>query len=185
MKAKQFNYSKTPFVKKAEEFAVDAHASTNHFYDDYLPYSFHLGMVAKAGSDFLHLVSNEMKEIVLAACWTHDTIEDVRQTYNDVLNATGSVEVAEITRAVTNYGRGRNRDERMPDFVYQDIRETPGATFVKLCDRIANLQYSKLTGSSMFKKYKKEHTHFKEKLYVEGQLQEMWDYIDEILNTEK
>jgi (p)ppGpp synthase/HD superfamily hydrolase len=184
MKTKSINYAKLELVKKAEEFAVDAHYSTNHYYDDYLPYSFHLNMVVKAGTDFIHLIDNPMRDVVLSACWTHDTIEDARMTYNDVRNAT-SEHVAEITRAVTNYGRGRDRNERMPDFIYDDIRKVPGATFVKLCDRIANLQYSKLTGSSMFKKYKKEHTHFKEKLYVEGQLQEMWDYIDDILNSEK
>ena len=185
MKNPHNHYTKSDFVKKAEEFAVDAHYSTNHYYDDYLPYSFHLNMVVKASVDFIHLMSEDMRKIVIAACWLHDTIEDARKTYNDVMNATGSTEVAEIVRAVTNYGRGRNRDERMPDFVYDDIKTTPGATFVKLCDRIANLQYSKLTGSSMFKKYKKEHPHFKEKLFVEGDLQEMWDYIDEIFNSEK
>jgi hypothetical protein len=71
----------------------------------------------------------------------------------------------------------------MPDFIYEDIRNTPFATFVKLCDRIANVQYSKMTGSSMFEKYKKENLHFKSKLYVEGQLDEMWNYLEDIFNS--
>lgn len=176
---KNFKNTKSYFLKYAEENAIAAHINANHFYDGYIPYSYHLKMVVKAANDFIHLVENEMREIVIAGCWFHDTIEDVRLTYNDVLKMT-NIHVAEIVRAVTNYGRGRDRNERMPDYIYQEIRETPGATFVKLCDRIANVRYSKMTGSSMFNKYKKEHTHFKEMLYVDGQYDEMWNYIDEL-----
>jgi hypothetical protein len=39
-----------------------------------------------------------------------------------------------------------------------------------------------MTGSSMFKKYSKEQEHFKSKLFVEGELTEMWGYLDGILN---
>jgi (p)ppGpp synthase/HD superfamily hydrolase len=169
------------FITGAEQFAIKAHEDTNHFYDEYLPYSFHLRMVVKAAWDFIHLVSIDKIHNVIAACWLHDTIEDARLTYNDVKSQTNE-QVAEIVRAVTNYSRGRNRDERMPDFVYDDIRNTEFATFVKLADRIANVQYSKMTGSSMFKKYSKEQEHFKSKLFVDGQYIEMWEYLDNLFN---
>lgn len=175
------NNKQKDFIEIAEKFAIDAHEKTNHFYDTYLPYSFHLRMVVKACHDFIKLVPEDKRHIVVAAGFLHDSIEDARLTYNDVKSATNK-DVAEIVRAVTNYGRGRDRDERMPDFVYEDIRNTEFATFVKLCDRIANVQYSKMTGSSMFKKYSKEQEHFKSKLFVEGELTEMWDYLDGILN---
>jgi (p)ppGpp synthase/HD superfamily hydrolase len=174
--------SKSTFIDNAENFAIISHGNTNHYYDEYLPYEFHLRMVVKAAKDFIKLVPKDLRDNVIAACWLHDAIEDVRLTYNDVKAQTNE-HVAEMVRAVTNYGRGRDRNERMPDFVYDDIRNTEFATFVKLADRIANVQYSKMTGSSMFKKYSKEQEHFKTKLFVEGQLTEMWEYLDNLFNS--
>jgi (p)ppGpp synthase/HD superfamily hydrolase len=174
--------SKSTFIDNAENFAIISHGNTNHYYDEYLPYEFHLRMVVKAAKDFIKLVPKDLRDNVIAACWLHDAIEDVRLTYNDVKAQTNE-HVAEMVRAVTNYGRGRDRNERMPDFVYDDIRNTEFATFVKLADRIANVQYSKMTGSSMFKKYSKEQEHFKSKLFVEGQLTEMWEYLDSLFNS--
>jgi (p)ppGpp synthase/HD superfamily hydrolase len=178
----KMNKEQRKFIDVAEKFAIDAHEKTNHFYDTYLPYSFHLRMVVKACHDFLKLIPENKRHIVVSAGFLHDSIEDARLTYNDVKSVT-NVEVAEIVRAVTNYGRGRDRNERMPDFVYDDIRNTEFATFVKLADRIANVQYSKMTGSSMFKKYSKEQEHFKSKLFVDGQYIEMWEYLDNIFNS--
>lgn len=54
---------------------------------------------------------------------------------------------------------------RLPDHY------TPGAVFVKLCDRIANVQYSKLTKSRMFETYKAENHLFGLALGLEGQTQ--------------
>ena len=174
--------SKNTFIDNAENFAIISHGNTNHYYDEYLPYEFHLRMVVKAAKDFIKLVPKDLRDNVIAACWLHDAIEDVRLTYNDIKDQTNE-HVAEMVRAVTNYGRGRDRNERMPDFVYDDIRNTEFATFVKLTDRIANVQYSKMTGSSMFKKYSKEQEHFKSKLFVDGQYIEMWEYLDNLFNS--
>lgn len=182
--SQKINIPNYELVKNAKIFAIKAHTDTNHFYDEYLPYQLHLRMVEKAALDHLQIVPELKRAIVLAACWTHDTVEDTRENFNSVLKATCE-EVAEITIAVTNYGRGRNRKERMPDFVYEDIKKTPFATFVKLCDRIANIQYSKMTGSDMFKKYKEEHKHFKEMLYVKGDNEELWSTIDTIFSSKE
>jgi len=171
----------SPELKTIEAFAIKAHHDTNHYYDDYLPYEFHLRMVVKAAKDFIYLIPVDKIYTVIAACFCHDSVEDARQNYNSIKKVSNT-DVAEIVRAVTNYGRGRDRDERMPDFVYEDIKNVPFATFVKLCDRIANVQYSKMTGSSMFEKYKKEHTHFKSMLYIQGENEPLWDYLDELFN---
>lgn len=169
-------------LKVIEEFAIKAHHDTNHFYDEYLPYEFHLRMVYKTAKDFIYLVPIEKIFTVLSAALLHDTIEDARQNYNGIKKITNT-DVAEIVRAVTNYGRGRNRDERMPSFVYEDIRNVPYATYVKLCDRIANVQYSKMTGSDMFNKYKKENSHFKSELdQVKGN-EPLWEYLDELFSS--
>jgi (p)ppGpp synthase/HD superfamily hydrolase len=83
-------------------------------------------------------------------------------SYNDVKNQLGQ-EAADIIYAVSNE-KGKTRAERANDKYYEGIRNTPGAVFVKLCDRIANVQYSKMTKSRMFEMYKKENTNFLTKL---------------------
>lgn len=179
-------------------WCAEQHAKTNHFYDDNLPYSYHLTLAYKAAVKFKHLLKHG-QEWVLEAIWGHDLIEDARVTFNDIVKAAANcgitarvwaedgipdtVLVAEAIRAVTNYGRGRNRGERMPDYIYQEIRETPGATFMKICDRIANVRHGLISESSMYKKYQKEQADFKSKLYTE-EYKEMWDYLDKLLNID-
>ena len=163
-----------------QEWCVEQHRKTNHMYSEYLPYEFHLRMVHEVAKDFKHLLDDTkdyytgekyrgplqgqvtLRDACLIAVWGHDLIEDTRVSYNDVMNRLGQ-EVADIVYAVTNE-KGKNRDERANDKYYEGIRNTPGAVFVKLCDRIANVQYSKMTKSRMFEMYKKENTNFITKL---------------------
>lgn len=72
--------------------------------------------------------------------------------------------VAEIVYAVTTE-KGRTREERANEKYYEGIKKTKYATFVKLCDRLANVAHSKLTNSSMLKKYEKENEKFVDYLY--------------------
>jgi len=185
-------------IDQQVEWCIKKDAETNHYYDEYIPYKFHLQMVMQCVKDYIKLtVTKDIKvyqkypKLVIfdfgsAQCFIegleilghaltvsnsifkpagagHDLIEDARSNYNEVKKQLG-VLAAEIIRAVTNLGRGRNRDERMPDFIYEDIRETFGATFIKLCDRMANCQYSKLTKSGMLYKYRKEMPDFIHKI---------------------
>jgi (p)ppGpp synthase/HD superfamily hydrolase len=103
-----------------------------------------------------------LRSACLRAAWGHDLIEDCRVSYNDVKHVLGQ-EAADIVYAVTNE-KGKNRNERANEKYYEGIRNTPGAVFVKLCDRIANVQYSKMTGSRMFEMYRKENDNFVVKL---------------------
>lgn len=152
---------------KTEEkikWCIEQHTKTNHWYDEYLPYEFHLRMVAQAAKDFINLIpdSNDgestFRDNVMMAAYGHDLIEDTRVSYNDVKEVLG-VRAADIIYAVSNE-KGKNRKERANDKYYEGIRNTPGAVFVKLADRIANVQYSKMTKSRMFEMYKKENDHF-------------------------
>ncbi len=147
-------------VKSAINAATKGHNDTNHKYGD-ASYTIHLAQVVDVAYRFIHLIPVESRPYVIASCWLHDSIEDARMSYNDVKAVTNE-KVAEIVRAVTNNGRGRNRKERMPDFIYIEIRDTDCATFVKFCDRIANIEYSGKTDM-----YEKEHPHFKNMLYRE------------------
>ena len=160
-----------------KEWVLEQHSSTNHMYDTYLPYEFHLRMVAHVAKKYSYLLDDEvdyftgkkeydegrdatvtLRTACLRASWGHDLIEDTRVSYNDVKEQLGQ-EAADIIYAVTNE-KGKNRKERANEKYYEGIRNTPGAVFVKLCDRIANVQYSKMTGSRMFEMYRKENDEF-------------------------
>jgi (p)ppGpp synthase/HD superfamily hydrolase len=166
------------------DWCIEQHRKTNHFYDRYLPYEFHLRMVNNVYEDFRHLLYEDLNDYCSKAVWAHDVCEDCRVSYNDVKNQLGE-EVADIVYAVTN-DKGKNRKERAGDKYYEGIRNTPGAVFVKLCDRIANVQYGKMTKSRMFEMYKKENDHFLKSLgFVEGQahpLGEMCYYLENLFN---
>jgi len=162
------------------QWCISKHKETNHSYDKYLPYEFHLRMVAQVAVDFIHVLTGKEKfahvEIQLA-CYGHDLIEDCRCSYNDVKEVLGVI-AADIVYAVSNE-KGKNRAERANDVYYKGICATPGATFVKLCDRIANVQYSKLTKSRMFEMYKKENKAFIERIYRD-EYGQMFDYLDSL-----
>jgi (p)ppGpp synthase/HD superfamily hydrolase len=164
-------------IKAAINAATKGHNDTNHMYGD-ASYTIHLAHVVDVAYRFIDLIPVDDRPYVIAGCWLHDSIEDARMSYNDVKKLTNT-RVAEIVRAVTNYTRGRNRVERMPDFIYEDIRETNGARFVKLCDRIANIEYS---GKSDM--YEKEHPHFKKQLYDE-KYEVMFEYIEYLFEINK
>ena len=114
-------------------------------------------MVYDAARQFIHLIPEEDRDDVLAACWTHDLIEDCRESYNDVLKVTNE-RVAELTYALTNE-KGKTRKERANFQYYYGIRKVKHAPFVKACDRLANFSYS-ITAGSMADKYRKEMDHF-------------------------
>jgi (p)ppGpp synthase/HD superfamily hydrolase len=144
--------------EKEIQWCIDQHTKTNHMYAEYLPYEFHLRMVHKVGEQFQHLLPEAVRHLVLLSLWGHDLIEDTRANYNEVVKHLGSF-VADIIYALTNE-KGRNRKERADERYYKGIRDTDYADYAKVCDRIANVQYSKMTQSSMFKKYKTENIEF-------------------------
>ena len=162
------NFTQKAFVLAAKEYAKDCHEKTNHHYDEKgnnVPYSFHLSMVVDVAMEFIDLIEEQDRPNVIAACWLHDAIEDTRNTYNDVRKHTNT-DTAEIVYALTNE-KGRQRKDRANAAYYKGIRTTPYATFVKLCDRIANFKYSYSQGGSMMKKYADEYPNFREALYHE------------------
>lgn len=148
--------------EKSKEYALKCHNETNHTYDG-APYSKHLFMVEDEGKEFYHQVGISQLEIpmVLGGLLCHDVIEDCRQTFNDVKDGTGCIEVAELSYALANE-KGKNRKERANKKYYKGIRKTEHAVFIKLCDRLANVRFSASKGldSRMFLNYKKENDNF-------------------------
>ena len=141
-------------IEQMRKVAHELHQSVNQTYGDNLPYGYQ-------EDDVLPL---------FFAGFFHDSIEDARLTYNDVLHQARALlteeqalMATEIVYALTN-DKGRTRAERAGEKYYKGIRETPYAPFVKLCDRLANVAYScsdELGGNNRMREvYKGEMGHF-------------------------
>ncbi len=140
-------------IEQIRQSAHQLHASVNQTYGDDLPYGFHLDMVVQGIRDFGHYVCDEEADVLplFFGGYYHDSIEDARLTYNDVMKIARNFLAEEQAYVATeNY--------------YKGIRETPFAPFVKLCDRMANISFS-CSGSDsnslrMKSVYKDEMPHF-------------------------
>jgi (p)ppGpp synthase/HD superfamily hydrolase len=163
-------------VEKARYFAVTSHESVNHYYGDE-PYETHLKLVHDTALLFIQHMNDEDKGNILAACWLHDVLEDVHfVSYNDLVQKF-NVDIANVVYALTNE-KGKSRDERANSKYYKGIRETPYATLVKICDRIANTATSKASGSKMYLKYKTEYPKFRKELHKKFDYTQAWDLLD-------
>lgn len=165
-------YERSGLIMQIRTMAHDLHKSVNQTYGGHLPYGYHLDMVATAVSSYGHLVCASEQDVLpmLFGAFFHDSIEDARVTYNDVLKVARGVMsneqalmATEIVYALTN-DKGRNRAERAGEKYYAGIRSTPYAPFVKLCDRMANVVFSCSDSDEyndrMKEIYKKEMPHF-------------------------
>ena len=159
-------------IEQIRKAAYELHQSVNQTYGDNLPYGYHLDMVVEAISEYGHLVCVKEDDVLplFFAGFFHDSIEDARLTYNDVLRQARTMLTeeqallaTEVVYALTN-DKGRTRAERAGEKYYKGIRETPYAPFVKLCDRLANVAYScsdEGGGNNRMKEvYKGEMGHF-------------------------
>ncbi len=149
-------------MNTALAYASGIHRAHNCLYDGQ-PYSVHLEHVWDIANQYAYLcqIPGEEQPHVFAAAACHDLIEDTTTSYNDLVKEIG-VKAADIVYNVSNE-LGKNRQERALK-TYPKIASCSLSTFVKLCDRLANIRYSSRSGSSMFEKYKKEHRQFKEQL---------------------
>jgi (p)ppGpp synthase/HD superfamily hydrolase len=172
-------YIEHELVDRAKRYAIACHSETNHKYDGQ-PYEIHLSMCFDYALKYINLIDRNYAESALAAAWTHDLIEDCRQTYNDVKQNTNWV-VADITYALTNE-KGKTRKERANDKYYKEISENRLALYVKLCDRLANVSYSVQKGSRMADLYLKENGQFKNCLF-DPEFKIMFDEIDYLLGS--
>lgn len=176
------------YLKKVSKFAKKMHDDTNCTYDGKSYYT-HVEMVEEGIDKYKDVFISYLKgyEYSRAAASCHDLIEDARLTFNNVKDETNA-DIASIVLKVTDVPaetRLLRHLLTMPKTVL-DYR----AIIVKMADLRANAMYSKNSGSSMYKKYKKEYLYrrpiFKEalKMYEEYLnifiLEEFWNELDEI-----
>ena len=169
-----------PWISCLEKAAFQIHDDVNQKYDHVLPYGFHLKMAASFVSRYGYVVAESEADILIlyAGAYLHDTIEDARMTYNDIVKfiddfRVGSLvlpeeikrkleeQVPEIVYALTNE-KGRNRKERANETYYKGIRDTRFASFIKMCDRLANIQYTMMFvfANRMLEVYRREYPEF-------------------------
>lgn len=169
----------TPRIVQAQVFALRQHAHKE--YGDNIPYSVHLILVVSFIQEFIEFIPKEYRESVIIAAWLHDVMEDNGVSYNEVKNLFGK-DVAEIVGCVTNEW-GRDRHEKALK-TYPKTANNRLSVFVKLADRLANSSYSRITGSSMFKKYFLEFDYFEKILYSQGEYEPMWNKLKEIYSED-
>ena len=168
-------------IKEKIDWILKQHKDCNHIYGDYLPYEFHLRMVVHVYERYKHHVEDISKYDVMLACYGHDLIEDARVTYNDIKSVLGH-DVAELIYAMTEE-KGRNRKERLNEKYFKGLKENKYGIFIKLCDVIANVEYSKMSGSRMFNMYKKEFDYFTEQIGYNNNFyyKDMYEHLKSIL----
>jgi guanosine-3',5'-bis(diphosphate) 3'-pyrophosphohydrolase len=163
----------------AVKLGTEAHAQQR--YGD-APYTVHLAHVENAlvrfGFTDPHL---------LAAAWLHDAVEDNTGVSLHEINLKVGLIVALLVEAVTDCD-GETREERKRES-YRWMRGRPEAIPVKLADRIANLEASRLTNSDKLAMYQKEYGEFRKQLYHASltigstniRVRAMWSYLDDLL----
>ena|ERR1041385_427373 len=137
-----------------------------------LPFSFHILSVEQVALRY------SLSETVRQACLLHDSLEDVEGLTQTMLAGSGvDPNVIELVWAVTD-GKEGNRKTRHAEAYRKiaNLKEQSSephlesslyvqALYVKLCDRIANMEHSVVTRNvKIMQMYKKEHDSFVEGL---------------------
>lgn len=170
-------------AKFAMDFALKHHGNQEH---GCLKIDQHLADVAKhvsyhAGRDGTACVWHD---ILVAAAWLHDVLEDTDVTESDLSKALVDAGfefdevhyILDIVNAVTDKP-GKGRKERHIN-TYWAIRENPRALLIKLCDRRHNHERSIKHGEIYAAMYAKEYDYFKFALWKPRQFTELWAELD-------
>ena len=129
-------------------------------------------------------------EVMVAAAWLHDSVEDTEVTTEQIRAGFGD-DIAELVFAVTSE-EGKSRRERNAR-TYPKISVVPGATALKLADRIANVESCWAERDSRLFMYQREYKGFRKALRSQeadvpdfkGEaswvVRLMWDHLDKLL----
>ena len=159
-----------PLVKGARDYAMTYHHPLQEY--DGNPYFFHLDLTVKIidecfeilnGTELAQAYQIQLLSLypLLQSCgYLHDMLEDSYKNYRDIADCFGEL-IADIVYAC-QCEKGKTRKERFSPKFYSELRNVIYAPFIKLCDRFANMKYSKETGSTMFNKYMSELPEFTE-----------------------
>jgi len=162
-------------LRETRRFAIKAHGTQPY---GPFPYSYHLRAAENVALRF-----GFRSRIVRKAIWLHDVIEDCKLSVSHLVLAGLDPRSVQMAWAVSD-GEGKTRKERKAS-TYEKIRSTPGAKLVKLCDRIANVEFSSsgLGDPRKFEMYKNEYAEFQRQLRdkTELELEPLWLHLDSLL----
>jgi (p)ppGpp synthase/HD superfamily hydrolase len=177
-------------IKEARDFAITAH--WGQMYGS-KPYYFHLDRVAEIARHY------NLPEEIIAAAYMHDVVEDTKVTANEVFDKFG-YEIATLVYAVTDEESDLDFDflikkdglteRQAKDAIRKDKKKKtypkilahPYGVFLKLCDRLANVECSLTSKDTrMIDKYREEQPGFKEKLFTPGVASNMWSDLENLM----
>jgi (p)ppGpp synthase/HD superfamily hydrolase len=162
-------------VDRARRLAIAAHGGQR--YGDQ-PYQVHLAHVDQVVQRFRH------DEVMRAAAWLHDTVEDTALSLEEVAREVGD-EVAAIVAAVTDEP-GPNRKARKALTLEKLSRASAAARGVKLADRIANVESCVRDGrDDLLAMYRGEQAELRRLLYVAGEHDPQWSHLDSLLDADE
>jgi len=160
-------------LRQLRKWCSEAHGAQT--YGEF-PYSFHLSAVEAVAIRF-----GFRSRTVRMACWAHDVLEDTARKAKDMLEAGFPLRVVDIAEAVTDEP-GETREERKQK-TYPKIAGDRLAILVKLCDRIANVESSRMRSRRKYRRYQEEHRSFKAHLFNprDSKLLPLWQHLERIL----
>lgn len=171
-------------VTRAKEYAFNKHdnpAESQRYGTK--PYSYHLEMVVANVMKYKYLLDDEFHNDVIASAFLHDCVEDT-DTTPKILKQKFNERVANIVYRVSNERGWDNREilfKTLPKIWQCEL-----ATFVKLCDRIANGRSSKEgfddKSKRIYQRYISEYPIFRYALKTKGLYDVMWNELDDIFD---
>lgn len=164
--------------RKVREARGLATYQLRHKHYDKYSYMYHVDEVARYCKFYTE--GTIIEQLIAEICGLlHDVEEDGDLTFNDFKSEFGEY-IAEVTIRVSDE-KGRDRQERKPDSLYEEMKEITGAVFTKLCDRMSNQKNGKIRAGGMKKTYMLEHDGFKSKLHTEGILEDVWFSLETLI----
>jgi (p)ppGpp synthase/HD superfamily hydrolase len=162
-------------LRETRRFAIKAHGAQPY---GPFPYSYHLRAAEEVARRF-----GFDSPVILIAIWLHDVIEDCKLSVWRLLLSGLNWRAVRMAWAVSD-GEGATRKERKAR-TYAKIRKVRGAKIVKLCDRIANVEFSSSRWGDprKFQMFKDEYDHFQRELRDKTDLvlEPMWLHLDSLL----
>jgi len=171
---------------QSRTFASHTHAALDQFYGTE-PYVFHLDEV-KAVIDrfgYTQVSIANFDDFVTDTSYLHDIIEDTYETKQSLserfhIYVADGVQNLSDVEALTRKERKVLTNLKFSKYSV-DVPAELLALIVKPADRFANMSRSLLEGSSMMKVYFKEYPAFREAVYRENVVDELWLALDNLV----
>jgi len=166
------------WLQHAIVYACGAHAAVGQTYGGH-PYSRHLNAVATLVES---VTANEM---VIAAAWLHDIIEDTKIEEAEIVRRFGP-KVCNLVLLVSDE-EGKNRKERKAK-THQKLANIADGSFegfalvIKTADRLANVRQCVADNNDgLLSMYRREHEAFRTAAHRPGLCDALWEELDTLI----